>query len=96
MCAAEGCRFILDGPGGKAVACEVPVKAGSSYCATHHAVCYLRPESESAASALQEIEEIAAAVGGRCSVGRAPAAKFLSRLTEITAQAIRRRAVDRS
>jgi hypothetical protein len=81
---AAGCRFILDSPGEGV--CGAPTKIGQSYCAEHHAICYLALGSKGELAERQRIDRFANAVGGRRSTGRQPSERFLSRLTLITAK----------
>jgi hypothetical protein len=55
----SACAYVLDD--GKF--CGAPSKRRSSYCAEHHAVCYLTPAQ--AQARYREFEAYAAAVGGR-------------------------------
>lgn len=56
-----GCAYILD-PG---EVCGAVGQPGSSYCALHHAVCYLARGSRGERSRLRQINALADAVGGR-------------------------------
>jgi hypothetical protein len=57
----SACLYILEG--GKA--CGAPRNSRSSYCAEHHAVCYLTPDQ--AKERQREFDAYAAAVGGRAA-----------------------------
>ena len=60
----DGCRFILGGPSERDY-CGADRQTGSSYCAHHHAICYLPPKSPQERVVLREIAALAAKVGGR-------------------------------
>jgi hypothetical protein len=82
------CGFPGDPP------CEAPRRPGSSYCRHHHASCHLADGSPAASRRMQQIEALAAAVGGRLAgTGRQPPADSLRRI-ELRAQAFLR--ADRS
>jgi hypothetical protein len=91
---AEGCRYILDSPGGGA--CGAPVTANSSYCEHHHAICHFALGSKGELASVREIDAFADFIGDRWSVGRKPSEKFLARLTVITARCRPRRRPPRS
>jgi hypothetical protein len=55
----SACPYILD----NGQSCGAPSNSRSSYCAEHHALCYLTPEQ--AKGRAREFEAYAAAVGGR-------------------------------
>jgi hypothetical protein len=82
-----GCAFIYDTPGeapSMTGACGAPRRAGSAYCPTHHALCYLPAASQAERRQLQEIEALADAVGGKTGrPGRHPPPRFLRRLGRI-------------
>jgi hypothetical protein len=76
------CAYIEDAGG----ICGQPCRAGSSYCAAHHALCHIAGGSASECLKLRETEALARAVGGRRGrPGRRPPDRFLRRL-ELTAQ----------
>jgi hypothetical protein len=58
---ASGCRYI----GENGSACGAPRKPMSSYCADHHALCYLAIGSNRERREQQEQDRIAARVAGR-------------------------------
>src|SRR5204862_1775799 len=63
-----GCAYILDGDDASVASpsfCGMPCRAGSDYCAAHHALCHLRPGSR--AETMKEFaqEALADAVGGK-------------------------------
>jgi hypothetical protein len=82
-----GCAFIYGTPGEApsiAGVCGAPRRAGSAYCPTHHALCYLPAASQAERRRLQEIEALADAVGGKTGrPGRNPPPRFLRRLGRI-------------
>lgn len=71
------CTYPIEGEG----ICGAPRRPGSSYCTTHHALCYLPRGSAAERRRLRRIEALAEAVGGRRSRDRAaPSPRFLERL----------------
>jgi hypothetical protein len=76
----SGCAFILDG----GASCGATLRAGSSYCAHHHALCHLRGGGAGERRRLGEAEALAAAVGGRRGRRtRVPPDPFLRRLENV-------------
>jgi hypothetical protein len=76
----SGCAFLLDGAG----PCRAPVRSGSAYCHSHHALCHLPSGSAEERRQLREIAALAKAVGGK--QGRAadgPPPLLLRRLKRI-------------
>jgi hypothetical protein len=79
----HGCRFILGSPSERDF-CGADRQPGSSYCAHHHAICYVRPESAQERVVLREIAALAATVGGKMS--RRPLSEALLRSLAASAQ----------
>jgi hypothetical protein len=76
----DGCAFILDEDG----VCGAARRAGSPYCAHHHAVCYVAGGSRREQRRLRETEALAAAVGGRRGQpSRVPPDRFLRRMENV-------------
>ena len=81
-----GCAFVLDGADGEAapVLCGAPLRSGSAYCQSHHALCHLPAGSAAEGRQLREIAALAKAVGGKQGrAASAPPAMLLRRLTRI-------------
>src|SRR6185437_4651367 len=75
-----GCAYILD----DAARCGATARAGSSYCAIHHAICHVPGGSPAERRALREGEALAKAVGGRAGrERRLPPDPLLKRLDRI-------------
>jgi hypothetical protein len=75
------CRYILNGNR----PCGATRKWGSaSYCAQHHALCYLTPEQ--AKEREREIEALARAVGGRLPARKIISAREMRRIERRAAQ----------
>lgn len=76
----EGCAFPLEtGPAHKT--CGAPCRAGSVYCAEHHALCHVQSGSAAERRRLRETEALAAAVGGRRGpIAMRPSERSLRRL----------------
>jgi hypothetical protein len=74
-----GCRFPLSDSSPWIFCCHRR-KPGSSYCAAHHAVCYLTRGGSGERKAIERIERLAAFVGGRASDKQSqPSEAFISR-----------------
>jgi len=58
----DGCRYLVDDRWHQ---CGVKEQPGSSYCAEHHALCYLARNSVAEGRRLRLIDRIGDAVGGR-------------------------------
>ena len=89
----EGCAFVLDRESRTATGqtcCAAPRRPGSAYCPTHHALCYLPPESLAERRKLKEIEALAGAVGGKSGrPARRPPPRFLDRMDRVSRGALR-------
>ena len=87
--AAEGgCAFPIDALGAgrhRGRSCGAPPRPGSPYCAEHHALCYVPPESLAERRRLLEIEALAEAVGGKTGrIARRPPVRLLRRLDRVS------------
>jgi hypothetical protein len=84
---AVGCAFVLDDNGvipGRSRSCGAPLRAGSAYCETHHAICHLPAGSAAEKRQLREIAALAKAVGGKLGRPAAgPPPMLLRRLERI-------------
>jgi hypothetical protein len=79
---SAGCAYVLDEPGGPRK-CGAPRRQASSYCARHHALCYIISGSKAEFQKLREVETLASAVGGRRARQAAgPSRQFLKRLEQ--------------
>jgi hypothetical protein len=77
----EGCRYIGD----DGMVCGDGQRAGSSYCAAHHALCHIPNGSSEAGRIRREVAALAKAVGGRQGDrARRPPDGFLQRLERVT------------
>lgn len=74
-----GCRFLDDDHR----ACGAPRRDGSSYCARHHAICYVAVGSRAERQHLQVIETIGTAVGGRTAGRGAISRQFVRRIERL-------------
>ncbi|HYM71601.1 MAG TPA: hypothetical protein VET89_01375 [Stellaceae bacterium] len=84
----EGCAFILDNDDGSPMPrkffCGAERRAGSPYCAHHHALCHVAEGSVDARRQLRTTEALATAVGGRRGrSSRNPPERFLRRLENL-------------
>jgi hypothetical protein len=58
---ARGCAFVVDDQ----TQCGAQLRAGSSYCEAHHALCHVQRGSKAERERLREVDRIGAMVGGR-------------------------------
>lgn len=79
---ASGCCYPVDDDD-RLQQCGAELQLGSSYCAEHHALCYLPRNSPLEHSRLRTIERIGEAVGGRTARTRAITTSFLRRVEDI-------------
>ncbi|HTC18474.1 MAG TPA: hypothetical protein VK690_05125, partial [Stellaceae bacterium] len=56
------CGFVV-APGSSQPFCDAPALPGSSYCARHHALCAVKPDSDEAARLLRDQDSAAARAG---------------------------------
>jgi hypothetical protein len=76
-----GCAYVLEEANGRWRACGAQRRRLSSYCAHHHAVCYITSGSNEELKLLRVVEALASAVGGRRTRQQAePTRQFLKRL----------------
>jgi hypothetical protein len=76
----QGCAYVNDQFGGREN-CGAPRRAASSYCPTHHKLCYITSGSKAELRRLREVEALASAVGGRrARLGAGPSRYFIERL----------------
>jgi hypothetical protein len=81
-----GCAFVLDDVDGEAapICCGAPLRPGSAYCPSHHALCHLPAGSVAERRQLREIAALAKAVGGKQGrAASAPPTVLLRRLKRI-------------
>jgi len=75
-----GCSYVVDEPEGKR-SCGRRRQQSSSYCTTHHSLCYIVAGSKAESVRLREVEALASAVGGRrAQPAEGPTRRFLARL----------------
>jgi hypothetical protein len=84
---AAGCAYLLDDRepmNGRQRACGALLQPGSSYCASHHALCHLGRGTRGERRRLREVEALASAVGGRRSrAAPNPSDRMLRRLERV-------------
>lgn len=77
---SPGCAYIL-GDNGDRRNCGAPRRAGSPYCAEHHALCHVPCGTSEETRRLREVEALANAAGGRRGRhGGGPSHQFLRRM----------------
>lgn len=78
----SGCCYIIEDDNPRQ-SCGAGLRPRSSYCPTHHALCYIAEGTTAEAKRLREVEALATVVGGRRGDNAsAPSLRFLRKLEQ--------------